>query len=99
MRKLLVGLTIASSLGVWAGFATAHPLTHLHCLETPDGRLHAIAPGVTEHAPHGAFENFHFHVHRAVFGVSGAGPNSVAGKHPLGPIPINLPYDPANPPC
>jgi hypothetical protein len=49
-----------------------------------------IASGVASHAPCQAFVNFHFNVHRGVFGVSEAGPNDVVGKHPLGPIPFEM---------
>jgi hypothetical protein len=99
MSKFLVGVAAATAALGMASGATAHPPTHLHCLTTPSGKTHAIARGVTYHAPHLALENFHFHVHRPVFGVSGAGPMNTPGKHPLGPIPINLPFDPENPPC
>ena len=100
MRKHFCGIAAVAALTLGASAAAAHgPPTHLHCLTTPNGNTHAIAPGVTEHAPHDAFVTFHINVHRGVFGVTGAGPNDVEGKHPLGEIPINLPYDPANPPC
>jgi hypothetical protein len=99
MRRLLLGLVVTTAFAVSSGSALAHPPNHLHCLTTPSGNTHAIARGVTYHAPHLALENFHFHVHRPVFGVSGAGPMNTVGKHPLGPIPINLPFDPENPPC
>ena len=45
---------------------------------------------MSHHAPCEAFLRFHFNVHRGVFGVSGAGPNDVEGKHPLGPIPFTM---------
>ena len=105
MRRLLLSLVVvAAAVGVTSGAAFAHapgfgPPLHLHCFTSASGNTHAIARGVTYHAAHGAFDNFHFNVHRGVFGVTGAGPNDVVGKHPLGPIPINLPFDPANPPC
>ena len=98
MRRLLVGILTAATFAVASAPAFGHPPpNHLHCLTTPSGKTHAIARGVTLHAPHDtAFHNFHQNVHREVFGVTEIG---LAGKHPLGPMPANLPYDPANPPC
>jgi hypothetical protein len=98
MRQFLVGVLAVAAFAVASGLALAHPPpNHLHCLTTPSGKTHAIAPGVTLHAPHEtAFHNFHQNVHREVFGVVEIG---LAGKHPLGPIPVNLPFNPANPPC
>ena len=88
MRKVLVGLFVAAALSVGTGSALAHPPLHWHCLTTPNGESHLIARGVSEHAEHRALENFHFNVHRAVFGVTGTpgGMFDVAGKHPLGPV-------------
>ena len=86
MRKLLVGVVAAAALAVGSGSAAAHPPQHWHCLQTPNGNWHLIAHGVTEHAEHRALEQFHFNVHRGVFGVTGTGPFDVEGKHPLGPV-------------
>ena len=85
MRKFLsIIVAAAGGLTLGAGGASAHPRLHWHCLTTPSGKTHLIAPGVTEHAPHEAFENFHFLVHREVFGITG--PFDLEGKHPLGPV-------------
>ena len=90
MRKLIVGFVAAAALAV-AGSAAAHgPPPHLHCITTPSGNTHAIAPGVTFHAAHEAFFQFHTNVHRGVFGVTGAGPFNVEGKHPFGEIPLTF---------
>lgn len=86
MRKLLVAVVAAAALLVGSGSALAHPPAHWHCLQTPNGKWHLIAPGVTDNATHRALEEFHFNVHRGVFGVTGAGPFDVEGKHPLGPV-------------
>lgn len=86
MRRLIVGVVAAAALAVGAGSAAAHPPQHWHCLKTPSGNWHLIAHGVTENADHRALEEFHFNVHRGVFGVTGAGPFNVEGRHPLGPV-------------
>ena len=87
MRKLLFGVVAALSLAVGSGSALAHPPDHWHCLKTPSGKWHLIAPGVTNHAPHLALEKFHFNVHQPVFGVDAPGTMfDLPGKHPLGPV-------------
>ncbi len=87
MRKLIVGLIAAASLSLGAGSAAAHPPQHWHCLQTPNGNWHLIAPGVTDNAVHRALEEFHFNVHQPVFGVDAPGTErDLVGKHPLGPV-------------
>ena len=87
MRKAIVGLVAAALLALGAGSAAAHgPPPHWHCLQTPNGQWHLIGRGLTEDAAHQAFDNFHFKVHRGVFGVTGTGLFDVEGKHPLGPV-------------
>ncbi len=86
VRKLLVGALVVAALAVGPGSALAHPPDHWHCFTSASGKTHLIARGVTEHAPHIALEQFHFKVHRAVFGVTGTGRFDVEGKHPLGPV-------------
>ena len=69
-RSLLVALAGAALLTMaLAGQALAHPPdTHLHCLTTPSGDVHPIAPGVTLHSNHEtAFHNFHSVVHQGAF--------------------------------
>ena len=88
MRKLIAAVVVAAGFGVASGSALAHPPQHWHCFETASGKVHLIAQGVTDHAAHRALENFHFKVHRGVFGVvDPANPRmSAPGKHPLGPV-------------
>lgn len=91
MRRRLGVVTAAAALALAATpAANAQLPVHEHPLTTPAGNTTVIAQGVSHQAPCQAFANFHFNVHRAVFGVSGAGPNDVEGKHPLGPIPFQL---------
>lgn len=70
MRLLRRGLMLAGVVGVVllpAGAARAFP-QHLHCITTPNGTVHAIAGGVTFHAPHDtAFHNLHSNVHLGAF--------------------------------
>ncbi len=88
MRRLIAAVVVAAGFGVASGSALAQPPQHWHCFETASGNVHVIARGVTEHAAHRAFENFHFIVHRGVFGVVDLeNPQfSAPGKHPLGPV-------------
>ncbi len=89
--KRSVGLALATAaLMLAAAPAYGQLPRHEHPLTTPSGKTHAIAPGVSYHAPCNAFVNFHFNVHRGVFGLSGAGGHDVEGKHPLGPIPFAM---------
>ncbi|HEX2045355.1 MAG TPA: hypothetical protein VHF23_07000 [Gaiellaceae bacterium] len=90
MKRRLGVATAAAALAVAATPANAQLPVHEHPLTTPAGNTTVIARGVSHHAPCEAFVNFHFNVHRGVFGVSGAGENDVEGKHPLGPIPFQL---------
>lgn len=87
MKQRLVLLIAAGALVFSAAPVGAQLPVHEHPLTTP-GTTTMIAKGVTAKAPCHAFVTFHFNVHRGVFGVSGAGPNDVEGKHPLGPIPF-----------
>jgi hypothetical protein len=74
---LVVGMLAAPAL------ASEAPVTrHLHMLTTPNGDSHAIAYGVTFHAPCVAFLNLHEIVHETVFGTPGTG----ALKNPNGPL-------------
>ena len=88
MRKVIAAVVAAAASGIASSSALAHPPQHWHCLETASGNVHLIARGVTEHAAHRALEQFHFVVHRGVFGVvDPANPQfNVTGKHPLGPV-------------
>ena len=86
MRKRVGFVTAVATLALAAAPANAQLPRHEHPLGTPGGATPVLAQGVSYHAPCNAFVNFHFNVHRAVFGVTGAGPNDVEGKHPLGPI-------------
>jgi hypothetical protein len=64
-------------------FAEEPPVPrHLHELTTPNGDTHAIAEGVTFHAPCTAFLNFHEIVHETVFGTPVTGDL----KNPNGPL-------------
>jgi|SRR5919109_2380331 hypothetical protein len=91
MRRLVgvVGAAAALAVGATPAYGQGLP-RHTHPLTTPSGDAHLIARGVSSHAPCTAFVQFHFNVHRGVFGVSEAGPNNVEGKHPLGPIPFTI---------
>ena len=90
MKRSIWLATVVAALAVSAAPASAQLPRHTHPLTTPSGNTHVIARGVSHHAPCEAFLRFHFNVHRGVFGVSGAGPNDVEGKHPLGPIPFTM---------
>jgi hypothetical protein len=83
-RVVLVCLAAATLVMVSApAFADEPPVTrHLHLLTTPNGETHAIAGGVTFHAPCTAFLNLHEIVHETVFGTAGTG----ALKNPNGPL-------------
>jgi hypothetical protein len=85
MRRALFALGVALAVLMMSGPALADeaPVTrHLHQLTTPNGDTHAIAYGVTFHAPCVAFLNFHEIVHETVFGTPGTG----ALKNPNGPL-------------
>ena len=86
MRKRVGILVALAAFALAAAPAQAQLPRHEHPLQTPGNATPVLAPGVSYNAPCNAFVNFHFNVHRGVFGVSGAGPNDVEGKHPLGPI-------------
>lgn len=68
-RTLLALVGAVAMLMVLAGSALADPPpTHLHCLTTPNGDVHAIAGGVTRMANHAtAFHNVHVRVHAGAF--------------------------------
>lgn len=89
MNRLGV-ITAVAALALAATPAYAQLPRHTHPLTTPGGNTAVLARGVSFHAPCQAFVNFHFNVHRGVFGVSEAGPNDVEGKHPLEPIPFTM---------
>ena len=85
MRKLLSACFAVTALLLTTSpaFADEAPVTrHLHILTTPNGDSHAIAQGVTFHAPCTAFLNFHEIVHETVFGT----PTTGALKNPNGPL-------------
>jgi hypothetical protein len=85
MRRALFALLVTLAVFMVAGPALADeaPVTrHLHLLTTPNGDTHAIAQGLTFHAPCVAFLNFHEIVHETVFGTPGTG----ALKNPNGPL-------------
>ena len=80
VRRTLVALaTTALLLGALAGQALAVD-KHLHCLTTPNDKVHSIARGVTFMAPHDtAFHNLHGHVHFGPF-------HPATGTNPVGPL-------------
>jgi hypothetical protein len=81
MKKLVaVSVAVLGAAIVPAQASAVAP--HLHCLTTPGG-THAIALGVTHHAPHETLENFHSNVHLGVF-VNGNNPNTLAAIAPSG---------------
>ncbi len=80
----------AAALALAAAPAYGQLPRHEHPLTTKSGKTHVIAAGVSSQAPCNAFVNFHFNVHRGVFGLSEAGEHDVEGKHPLGPIPFTM---------
>ncbi|HYT77675.1 MAG TPA: hypothetical protein VEQ37_00125 [Actinomycetota bacterium] len=85
MRRVLLTFLAVATLMMVASPADADepPVTrHLHLLTTPNGDTHAIAGGVTFHAPCTAFLNLHEIVHETVFGTPGTG----ALKNPNGPL-------------
>jgi hypothetical protein len=85
MRRVLLTCLAVATLMMVASPAKAEeaPVTrHLHLLTTPNGDTHAIAGGLTFHAPCTAFLNFHEIVHETVFGTPGTG----ALKNPNGPL-------------
>ncbi len=79
-----------AAVALAAGPAYGQLPRHEHPLTAKSGKTHVIAAGVSHQAPCTAFVNFHFNVHRGVFGLSGAGEHDVEGKHPLGPIPFAM---------
>jgi hypothetical protein len=90
MRRGLFACLLVVTLVMVSGpaFATEAPVTrHLHMLTTPNGDTHAIAGGLTFHAPCTAFLNFHEIVHETVFGTPGTG----ALKNPNGPL-VGVPH-------
>ena len=67
MRKS-VPLVAAVLLVAFAPAPASAVVTHLHCMENASGNTHAIARGVTLHAPHEpALHNFHANVHQGAF--------------------------------
>ena len=85
MRKIILACLMVAGLSMGAGpaFASEPPVPrHLHLLTTPNGESHAIAGGLTFHAPCTAFLNFHEVVHETVFGTPATG----ALKNPNGPL-------------
>jgi hypothetical protein len=67
MRKLAV-LVPAILLGAFGQVPASAVPTHLHCMTNASGNTHAIARGITLHAPHDtAFHNFHNNVHLGAF--------------------------------
>ena len=85
MRRALLVCLAAFTLVMVAGpaYADEAPVPrHLHLLTTPNGDTHAIAYGLTFHAPCTAFLNFHEIVHETVFGTPATG----ALKNPNGPL-------------
>jgi hypothetical protein len=83
-RRLLALFLTATALCLSAAPVAAQtPVPrHLHFLTTPSGNTHAIAGGLTFHAPCVAFLNFHEIVHNTVFGTGGTG----TLKNPNGPL-------------
>jgi hypothetical protein len=89
MRKFLLACLAAVTLVMVSApaFAQEAPVPrHLHLLTTPNGKTHAIAGGLTFHAPCVAFLNFHEIVHETVFGTPATG----ALKNPNGPLAAEL---------
>jgi len=87
MRRVVLTFLATAALLMMAvpAFGSEPPVTrHLHLLTTPNGKTHAIAGGLTFHAPCTAFLNFHEIVHETVFGTSGA------LKNPNGPLVAEL---------
>jgi hypothetical protein len=85
MRRVLLTFVAGAALLLMATpvFGSEPPVTrHLHILTTPNGTSHAIARGLTFHAPCTAFLNFHEIVHETVFGTPATG----ALKNPNGPL-------------
>ena len=74
MRHFLVLLIAVATFALLAAPAYAVQ-RHIHSLTTPGG-THAIASGVSEHAPCTAFLNLHENVHVGVF-LGGQFPNTV----------------------
>ena len=83
-RTVLAAFATAALLTALAGQAIAHPPpTHLHCLTTPNGEVHAIGMGATltavrNPAFHPGFENLHSNVHVGAFHPT--------AQHPLGTL-------------
>lgn len=83
MTKIIIASLLALVLVVApAGSALAVP-THSHTLCTP-GEDPSIAEGVTENAPHDAFENFHDLVHVGQPRDAFADPNNPVEFQPRG---------------
>ena len=74
MRQFLVFLMVVATFALVAAPASA-VTRHVHLLTTPGG-THAIAGGVSNHAPCTAFLNFHEGVHVGVF-LGGQFPHTV----------------------
>ena len=76
MRRVLVVCLAAATLMMASApaYADEEPVPrHVHLLTTPNGETHAIAGGLTFHAPCVAFLNFHEIVHENVFGTPATG--------------------------
>lgn len=72
VRRTVVAMAATAALvAALAGQVVAAPL-HIHCLETPTGKVHPIARGVTFQGGHDvpAFHNFHGNVHQGAFNMN-----------------------------
>ena len=76
---LALGVTVVAVVAPAPAYAD-HVPAHLHCMTTANGETHAMAQGLTAHAPSGAFDNFHFNVHLGTF----------AERNPNGPLAPDL---------
>lgn len=77
MRQFLVFLVVAATFAFVVAPASA-VTRHVHFLTTPGG-THAVAAGVSEHAPCTAFLNLHEGVHLSVF-LGGQFPHTVTAQ-------------------
>jgi hypothetical protein len=69
-RRLSVALAIGAGVLIMSASPSGAVPEHLHCVTTPGG-THAIAGGVTNHAPHDtAFHNLHGNVHLGAFATN-----------------------------
>jgi hypothetical protein len=70
MPRIAIAGLVAGMLAFPAAPAVAGH-QHLHCIETPNDKVHSVARGATFHASHTGFSQFHNNVHFGAFSSPG----------------------------